>query len=370
MKLLYLMNKINGRGGLNRIAFEKINYLVTHGFSVDVIYFGTPLDKPFYQVDDSINFYCLQVNPLLPFSKKLLSIITVCKSYTRYVKKLKPDIIVNMNTNILSWIVPFYNRKVPKIIELHQSYDGVRIFNEENYGKGSFKDLFSMWLRKTVYPLYETVVVLTNTDKEKWKLSNVIVIPNYTQMQKRITPNYQSKIFIWVGRLSHQKGIDILLKIWDSFIKLEPDARLILIGKSNDRYQCLVNEYLQTEIGRKTIEYVSETNRMIDYYSRASVYISTSRYEGLPLCLIEASTLGLPIIGFDISGNDEVVKNGINGKLINFDDINAFIKFMQELINNNVLKEQYGTASIKEAAKFKKEEIMQKWIQLFNSYKK
>ena len=80
--------------------------------------------------------------------------------------------------------------------------------------------------------------------------------------------------------------------------------------------------------------------------------------------------MGLPIIGFDISGNDEVVKNGINGKLINFDDINAFIKFMQELINNNVLKEQYGTASIKEAAKFKKEEIMQKWIQLFNSYKK
>lgn len=363
------MNKINGRGGLNRIAFEKINYLVTHGFSVDVIYFGTPLDKPFYQVDDSINFYCIQVNPLLSFSRKIISVVTVYKRYIKYVNKLKPDIIVNMNTNILSWIVPFHDKKVPKIIELHQSYDGVRIFNEENYGKDSFKDLFSMWLRKTIYPHYERVVVLTNTDKEKWKLSNAIVIPNYTQMQKRITPNYQSRIFIWVGRLSHPKGTDLLLKIWDSFIKVEPEARLILIGRSNGKYQRLVNEYLQTEIGRKTIEYVSETNQMMDYYSRASVYISTSRYEGLPLCLIEASALGLPIIGFDITGNDEIVKNGVNGALIKHGDISSFVKLMQKLVNDNVLKQQYGTASVKEAAKFQMEEIMQKWIQLFNSYK-
>lgn len=366
MKLLYLMNKINGRGGLNRIAFDKINYLVNHGFSVDVVYFGKSSDRPFYEVDERVRFYNIKIDPLSSFIKKLFSVVTIVFEYRKLLNKINPDIIINLNTNILSWIVPFIDRKTPKIIELHQSYNGVRIFNEKQYGKGNFQDCFSMWLRKTIYPYYDKVIVLTNTDKERWKLSNVMVIPNYTLMKKLCALNYNTKTFLWTGRFSHQKGIDILLDIWKSFIALEPEARLILIGQSNDQYQLLVNEFLQTDIG-KTIEYVKETNCMEQYYSSASIYISTSRYEGLPLCLIEASTLGLPIIGFNITGNDEIVKNEVNGILVPSNNKNAFLQAMLTLTNNPSLKKQYGMASLKEANRFQADKIMKKWEDLFSS---
>lgn len=372
MKLVYLLNKINGRGGLNRIAFDKMNYLINY-YQIDVIYYGHADDRPFYDVDKRINFHNIEIDPLSTFYKKFRLVLTIYKRYNRIINLISPDIIINMNTNILSWIVPFIHRRIPKVIELHQSYNGVQIFNENNYGKNNYRSKFSMFLRNMIYPSYDRVVVLTRKDKQQWGYGNMLVIGNYTNMKNDIPIDTDNKKFIWIGRLSHQKGIDLLVEVWKKFVEVNSEWSLFLIGNTpdpNDKQKNALINFVSSPRYSDRIIYVDETSEITKYYRRAAIYLSTSRYEGLPLCLIEAATMGLPIIGFDITGNDEVVINNENGYLIRPYDIQTFVDKMEKLISSRALLKEYSKMSLKQAQKFDKEIIMKKWIQLFECLKK
>lgn len=369
MKIVYLLNDINSKGGVNRIAFDKINYLINY-YSISIIYFGHKNDIPFYDVDGRIQFYNISVNPFVSsFSKKVKSIYKVYQSYKRLIGLLKPDIIVNMNTNILSWIVPFFNRDIPKLIELHQSYDGVRIFNDNNYGKGSLRGHFSLLLRRIIYPLYDRIVVLTNKDKQQWRFKNIIVISNYTNIKNNDTINIERKNFIWVGRLSHQKGISILFDIWNKFESLNKDWKLILIGDITFSDDIITKQRTLDFVSKhsESVVYIPETKDIQKYYRDSSVYLSTSRYEGLPLCLIEAITMGLPVVSFNITGNNEVVLNDINGILVPPYDETKYIDAMEKLVNDESLRMEYSHGSLEHAKSFNKDVIMSKWINLFES---
>ena len=368
MKLLYIMNKINGRGGLNRIAFDKINYLINE-YEIEVIFYGSHDIQPFYEVDKRVRFHNIDIDALASFSKKFKNTYHVFTKYKHLLEIIKPDIIINMNTNILSWIIPFCHKQTPKIIELHQSYDGVRIFNEKAYGKNNWKSKFSIFLRNMIYPLYDKVIVLTHTDMKKWGYKNTDVIPNFTNIQQATKVNVESHKFIWIGRLSHQKGIDLLLQIWEDFLKKESDWSLILIGNSSEPNNPIKKQLINYITCNKNnkIEYIEETSEIMKYYNNASIYLSTSRYEGLPLCLVEAATMGKPIIGFDITGNDEVIENNVNGVLIQPYEIKSYITAMEELSTDQLKRTMFGKSSIEKSKVFNKKEIMTKWTTLFNN---
>ena len=182
MKLLYIVTGISSKGGLTRIVFDKINYLIDK-FDISVIYFGNGTEIPFYKVDERIIFYPIRgVDAYSSFIMKFVSIFKIIRQYKSILHKIQPDIIINANANILSWIIPFIDKRIPKIVELHQSYDGVKIFNDNAYGKGSLKGKFLFFLRNRIYPLYDKVVVLTEKDRNLWGYKNIIVIPNFTNM--------------------------------------------------------------------------------------------------------------------------------------------------------------------------------------------
>lgn len=368
MKIVYLLNKINGRGGLNRIVFDKINYLADF-YSVSVIYFGKKEDTPFYNVDKRVKFYEIPIDPFVSsFKGKLSKVWFVYKRYKELIKKIRPDIIDNVNTNILSWLVPFINTSVPKVLELHQSYDGVKIFNDNAYGKNSIRGKFAMLLRQIVYPYYNKIIVLTNTDKRKWGYHNIKVISNYTNMENQVASNPEHKNFIWVGRLSHQKGLDLLFEIWDRFSLTNSDWRLTVIGNVASDKDTKTKEQMARFVNRhKNVNYIQETNKIDKFYRESSAYLSTSRYEGLPLCLIEAATMGLPIICFNITGNDEVVSNDFNGILVNPYDVDGFVNEMKKITYNHNRLIEYGSHSLEKSKEFNKNIIMRKWVELFNN---
>ncbi|GAB6981673.1 glycosyltransferase [Prevotella dentasini] len=369
MKLLYVVNKIDGRGGLNRIAFDKINYLIDF-FDIDIVFYGDEHNKPFYEVDSRVKFHPIKVDALSSYGKKFLFAWKAFREYRQLLKIIKPDIIINMNVNLLSWLIPFVGRSIPKIIELHQSFDGVKIFNENTYGKDSWKGKFSFFLRDTVYPKYDKVVVLTHTDMKKWGYRNMMVIPNFTNMQSPTTTDVSQPYFLWCGRLSNQKGFDYLISIWEEFCKQRTDWKLVLIGKfanKSPQQEKKFESFLERNQG--TVDYVPETTDMDSYYNKAAIYISTSRYEGLPLCLIEAATKGKPIIGFDITGNDEVVSNNETGILVDSYNIHSFTEAMLRLCKDVETRKKYSQAAFQKAKIFNKESIMQSWLTLFRTIK-
>lgn len=364
------MTGISSKGGLTRIVFDKINYLVKKN-DIHVVYFGRFEDKPFYIVNERVHFHPISgVDAYSKFTKKIRQVFKIVQAYRHIIKEVEPDIIINANANILSWIIPCVNRKIPKIVELHQSRDGVEIFNNNAYGKNSLKSRFLFMLRDIMYPRYDRVVVLTSKDVQQWGYKNMDVIPNFTNFQNNtIHFNEDVKNILWIGRLSHQKGVDLLIEIWAKFLKINSTWTLTIIGddisKSAGDLKQRVIEYASNPVHRVT--HIKDTKDVQSYYKKASLFISTSRFEGLPLVLIEAATMGLPICGFRITGNDCVIQDGVNGVMVNPYSVEMFVSELKSLCENFQCRRAYGGASIELSRNFSKEYIMEKWTNLFNT---
>lgn len=115
------------------------------------------------------------------------------------------DVVVNANTPLVSWILPFICKNIPKVLELHFSYEGLRIMNKELYGKNVLKAKFNQILRQVIYPLYDKCVLLTDDDKKAWNLKNSEVIPNFTNLDSSCKSKMDGIKALSVGRLTYQK---------------------------------------------------------------------------------------------------------------------------------------------------------------------
>ena len=100
-------------------------------------------------------------------------------------------------------------------------------------------------------------------------------------------------------------------------------------------------------------------------YPDHAIYVMTSRYEGLPLVLLEAKQYGLPIVSFNCpTGPAEIVLDGENGYLIENFDINQMSQKIIELIEKNELRLGFSQNAMLDTDKFNKKKITKQWIEL------
>ena len=97
------------------------------------------------------------------------------------------------------------------------------------------------------------------------------------------------------------------------------------------------------------------------YYS--DIYLSTSLYEGLPLSILEAMSVGLPIIASNVVGNLDTVENGINGYLYDLNDYSIAVKYLKILALDESLRNLMGYNSFKiQREFFSKEKMLSKYL--------
>ncbi len=118
-----------------------------------------------------------------------------------------------------------------------------------------------------------------------------------------------------LSRFDYQKNMDRAYCIANSFRK-DKSYRFVWVGDGDDK------ERLQnlSESEKLNVIFTGFQTKPQEFLSQSSVYLSTSRFEGLPYALIEAASLGLPIIASNVKGNNEVVRHGFNGFLFTTDD--------------------------------------------------
>ena len=363
MKLLYVLTEIKSKGGVPRIIFDKINYLVRY-YDIDVLHIGKPLDQPFYEINDRVRFHCISMeNDNSSFCHKVLNVCKLIPKYRAIIKSVRPDVIINANTKILSWIIPFFDKKIPKIVELHQSFDGVCIFNANCFGENSLKGKLLMVLRHICYPKYNRVVVLTEKDKQQWGYKNIDVIPNFTNISYKGTYPIASKTALSIGRLEHQKDFQLMVKAWKIVNQKHPDWHLNIFGEGSMKNEL---EKLIADCGlEQTVFLKGNTNDVIQEYSNSSFFVSSSRYEGLPLVLIEAQCCGLPCVGFDITGVSDMIKDNETGILVKERTPEQLALGICKLIENPNLRESMHQNTLLDSEQYTKEYVMSKWISLF-----
>lgn len=211
---------------------------------------------------------------------------------------------------------------------------------------------------------YDQVVVLTEQDKNAFAGRNIRAthIPNpvkYKNFQR--TQRFQQALA--VGRLDHQKGFDLLLDIWADFARNQPDWRLIIAGDGEQR------EALHAQADRlgisNSVNFVGKVNNIDDYYRQSDMALMTSRYEGLPLVLLEAKSWSLPVVAYDCpTGPKEIINHQQDGFLVPMNNKQEFLKSMENLATNDTLFFDMSSRTEQTAMKFDGEKIKKQWLAL------
>ena len=128
MRLLYFINSITNSGGMERIVIDKINYLANlEGYNISLAYYGSEQNESFFPIDDKIMRKPISsVRGTSSFAKRIMTFLKNRKMILDIIDDTTPDIIVNANMNLVSWLLPFVRKSIPKVVELHFSWIGMR----------------------------------------------------------------------------------------------------------------------------------------------------------------------------------------------------------------------------------------------------
>ncbi len=153
--------------------------------------------------------------------------------------------------------------------------------------------------------------------------------PLVMQASKIRTPRPVGSSFLYVGRLSHEKGVDVLLKALQLTQK-DFTCSLTIVGDGSERKNL---EALAQSLDLKETTFLGFQTSVTDFFQQADALVMPSRREGLPLTLIEALCSGLPVIASRVGGIPDFVTSGKNGLLCEPDDpaalaqqLGAFLK--------------------------------------------
>jgi len=137
------------------------------------------------------------------------------------------------------------------------------------------------------------------------------------------------------GRFVERKGIAFLLQAWAELHRDFPNARLILFG-DGPLLSAMKNLARELDIGG-SVEFAGHVDRIIEYLSRADIYVLPSLQEGMPNALLEAMACGLPPVATRIGGVEDIIINGENGILVNPADAISLAEGIRRLLTDDML---------------------------------
>lgn len=144
-------------------------------------------------------------------------------------------------------------------------------------------------------------------------------------------------IFIYVGRLVKDKGINELVFAFNELSKSYKKTKLIMVGAFENNLDPLNNNTLKLINENKQIVLTGLVNDVRPYFSISNVFVFPTYREGFPITVMEAGSMSLPSIVTDINGCNEIIKNNVNGLIIPSKNVSLLKKKMIELIENQVL---------------------------------
>lgn len=232
-------------------------------------------------------------------------------------------------------------------------------------------------LRRWAYPRAKRVVVQTSSVQAALQKliprAQAVCIPNFVRSIPRdegaaAAQSALDRSAHWicgVGRLSAEKGIDLLITAFAQLATQFPDWNVVIVGDGSERTK------LEAQIRNASLE---SRVRLLGWSERpwnllvgAEVFAAPSRYEGFPNALLEAMARGLAVVTADCdSGPREIVQSETNGLLVPRDDIATLARALSRLMADSELRAKLGENARAVTEQFSPQKHFQRWEQLFN----
>ena len=180
------------------------------------------------------------------------------------------------------------------------------------------------------------------------------------------TCDVSKKRIITLARVDRVKGLDLLLEVARIVLKKFPDWEWNVYGQKDDKaYWLEIKEKIKKYGITNRLHFYDPVDDIVSVLKNSSIYVMTSRYEGLPMSLLEAKALRLPSVAFDCkTGPSEIILNGINGDLISCYDVNEMAKKIINLMESPALRYKYHSHAFDNLDKFRQDTIFNEWLKL------
>lgn len=214
----------------------------------------------------------------------------------------------------------------------------------------------------------DRMLVLTREDADLWigaGLDNASFLPNAVPWLPEVPSPRTEKAVISIGRLSDEKGVDMLLDTWAEVAPRHPGWVLQIYGSGEDeeilRKHC-------TALGLDdSVRWMGRTSDVPGALRDASVFALSSRGEGFPLALMEAMAMGVPCAAFDCApGVHEIIQDGEDGLLARPGNTGELARKLDLLMSDATLRDRMGDAARKNIRRYGADEIAGRWEALFS----
>ena len=137
--------------------------------------------------------------------------------------------------------------------------------------------------------------------------------------------------FLWLsmGRLGEQKAYPTLLRAFVQVVEAIPSSKLLVAGRGpmHDELQRLIHRFRLQD----SVSLLGYRDDVPELLSAADAFVMASRYEGMPNAMMQAMAAGLPVVGTDVGGIPELIRNRVNGYIVPAGDAAALARDMVRL---------------------------------------
>lgn len=342
-------------GGAERVLTMLANYWAESGWKVSVLTFDSGATPPFFPLHPDISIIPLDI--LKPSG----SILQSFQNNIERVKKIRGAIRACRAHAVVSFIDTANIRTL-----LATRWLGIPVVVSER-SDPAYHVIGRSWdiLRQFTYP-WANRVVLQTTDvvkmfpsaiaKKSSVIPNPVVPPVFSD--ENIAPIHRPTIMA-VGRLSDEKGYDLLIKAFKIVARNHDEWRLTFVG-DGPRRDSLEELARKLDVESKVL-FVGRVGNVYDYLRQADIFVQSSRYEGFPNALCEALATGVPAIATDCSGVPTILEGGKSGLIVPIGDHHQLSEALKLLINDRELRSRLAARGVRIVERFGIDIVGQQW---------
>lgn len=351
-KICFFSGDITRSGGTERVAIQLANTLQEDNtYDICFISLTEQQKNTFYPLHPEIRRYRLGNKWLNPGP----AYIPLIGKLRRFLKNRQIDIIIDIDIVLDVLSIPAARRLKTKVISWEHFTADFEL---------------SVWYRKIIlrYSVKRSdyVIVLTDGDLKEYqkrlgRKKSICRIYNPVSCEFKTETKLEKKnMILTVGRLAPEKGMEYIKKISIPVLRRNPEWQWIILGDGIERKnleQFIMKNNLQNRLILK-----GNVKNVNEYLQQASIFVATSRFEGLCMSMLEARAMKVPCVSFDVKmGPRELIHNGIDGYLVHPFDCNDMVEKIETLINDPRLRNQFAEKAFLCMGEFELEKIVKQW---------
>jgi glycosyltransferase involved in cell wall biosynthesis len=384
-RVAFVLLHAYGMGGTIRTVFNVANHFAARGHQVEIISLLRSAAEPFFPVAEGVTIRALTSAgdtspeiPLLPPRMKWLeqrmskwSSVLWHPREAAYVRvSLLTDLLFLRALRSLEPGVLMTTRPALNVLAARFAPARVRTVGQEHINLSRHNPVLRDWIA-TYYPRLDALAVLTRGDEDDYHRLldgtpvRIVRIPNSVSDLGDHAADLSSQVAIAAGRLTRTKGFDRLVPAFRQVADHYPDWQLRIFGHG-PQYDKLKQQIADQGLVER-VQLMGSTQHMGFEMSRASFYVLSSRYEGFPMVLPEAMSMGLPVVSFDCPrGPSDIVVHDKNGFLVKNGDIDGLAAAMIALVEDEALRRRMGEAARETSRSYSVRNIGSMWLELFD----